>query len=793
MNKIYFRACWLIIWFMSPWLAYAAGLGKLTLGSSLGQPLKAEVELVSVIEDEIPSLTARVASPETFREAGVTYAPYLSSLNISVEKRVNGQPYIQITSSQSIDDPFVNLLIELNWSSGRLLREYTILLDLAETQTAESTKPMIPPMSALSQTTTLGSGEAIQSKQPLGGTDQRSAAREVTTYEHEMGIYGPVGRGETLIKIAKQIVPEGGDLNQMLVALYQANQNAFFDKNMNLLKMGVMLRIPDQNEISAISQAEVNREMKAQSANWHAYRQRIASAAMDSMLKAESKQSAVGRISTTITDQGVAAKNESPEEVLILSKGEQFTGVQANENSEGEKTDSQDYVRMMEENAIAKDRALKEANERVALLEQNVERLQRLLAIKGAGMAEIQSQAERSLAQADTAIAPASPTPAETEAAAGDLRDLASLLALDHVESPETITSSQSVMPEQAAKQSQLPDSFEMKEISDQIIGFVTDNVELVGGGLAALLAAWLGISILRRKRESSDEMDDAFEYAEQIAKDDVSASHMTKLASAVPGGLDTARDEKESLLFKSSESSQSGIADLNNNLSDAAAGFFFGKKISENLVNDREVDTEHNHVGIGSSQMESASAESVHQNKFEMKNIGNDFLSTAAVERLQDSNVSGMSVTKGEPKSDRGFIMKLETEQTDKEISSTEERGVAFSIDFPDEIKQSFESVALLDEEESLSTQDDNRLTRFNLADIKLDLDDELEKTSNDADHAKDSSTAWNEVAVKIDLAKAYLEMDDKEGAREMLEEIMKEGDEEQQTTARTMLEDLM
>ncbi len=136
---------------------------------------------------------------------------------------------------------------------------------------------------------------------------------------------------------------------------------------------------------------------------------------------------------------------------------------------------------------------------------------------------------------------------------------------------------------------------------------------------------------------------------------------------------------------------------------------------------------------------------------------------------------------------------MKLETEQTDKEISSTEERGVAFSIDFPDEIKQSFESVALLDEEESLSTQDDNRLTRFNLADIKLDLDDELEKTSNDADHAKDSSTAWNEVAVKIDLAKAYLEMDDKEGAREMLEEIMKEGDEEQQTTARTMLEDLM
>jgi len=145
-NKIYLRACWLVVLIAFPFLVNAAGLGKLTLGSSLGQPLRAEIELVSVKNDEIPSLVARVASPEAFRQAGVALAPYHSSLVISVEKRANGQPYIQISSPQSINEPFLNLLIELNWSSGRLLREYTVLLDPVDTNIAEPASPVVSPV-----------------------------------------------------------------------------------------------------------------------------------------------------------------------------------------------------------------------------------------------------------------------------------------------------------------------------------------------------------------------------------------------------------------------------------------------------------------------------------------------------------------------------------------------------------------------------------------------------------------------------------------------------------------------
>ena len=787
MNKIYFRACWLIILLMLPWLAYAAGLGKLTLGSSLGQPLKAEIELVSVVEDEIPSLTARVALPEAFRQAGVTYAPYHASLNVSVERRVNGQPYIRVTSPQTVDEPFVNLLIELNWSSGRLLREYTVLLDPADIQTVASTKPIIQRTPDLPQAT-LASSEAIQ---PQSSADQRSVGSGVTSYKQGMSAYGPVTRGDTLIKIAKQIMPQGVDLNQMLVALYQANRDAFFEKNMNLLKAGVVLRVPDQNEISAISRIEASREIKMQAADWHAYRQRMADVAMGFSSKAELRRSAAGKISTALAEEGPAVKNKSPEEVLIVSKGEQLESAQAIGNLDGEKADAaQDYLQMMEEDTIAKDRALKEANERVALLEQNIERLQRLIEIKGTGMTEVQIQAEQSVAQAEPAITPAPLPP--VEAAPGDLIDSAPIHEIDHVERSEKIMPTQPVIPERTADQVQPPASSEAIEIAlpDQIMGFITDNLELVGGLLVVLLMSWLGISILRRRRERSDDMDDAFEYAGAVTKDNMAASCMAELTPAAAMGLDNVQDGKKDSVSKFFESSQSSTEESKSNLSESSSRFFFGKNINESFVNDRSADSDHDHAKIEFDQVEDISTGPNHEIKFDMANIDND-LSIAPADRAQDTNEPEILVTKEGPISSHEFALNLETDQTDKEVS-LEERNIPFSIDFSGALKASSGSVTAMDEVESLSSRDDAKLTKFNFADIKLDLDDEPEKINKDVVHAKDEGTPWNEIAVKINLAKAYLEMDDREGAKEILEEVMHEGDEEQQVVARSMLENL-
>lgn len=795
MNKIYFRVCWLIVLLMAPWLVQGAGLGKLTLGSSLGQPLKAEVELVSVGKDEIPSLAARVASPEAFHQAGMAYAPYHSSLIVSVEKRANGQPYIRITSPQSINEPFLNLLIELNGSSGRSLREYTVLLDLAETQLAESAMPVVQQVSNPLQT----ASEPSEAIQPKSSTGRKSRTNGLSAYRQKTGTYGPVVQGDTLTKIARRVLPEGIDLNQMLVALYQVNRDAFFEKNMNLLKVGAILRIPDQNEISSIDQEEANHEIKAQTANWQAYRQRIADAAMGSSPKTELKQSAAGRISTSIREKSSVAQKASPE-VLILSKGEQLENLPSVENFDGGKAGTaQDYLRMMEEDTIAKDRALKEANERVALLEQNIERLQQLLEIKSTGMADAQSQAEQSLAQMDSALPPA-PASVSSEAAPADTKDTVATYEMDHAEQPEMIAPAQPVISEQITNQEALPaDSSEPIEstLPDQIIGFVTDNLELVGGVLAVLLTGWLGISLLRRRREKNDDMDDVFDYPEEARKDNTNVSHMTELAltEAITPGEDAQSRKKESAPEFSEDSKFFKSEESKDNLSESVAGFFFGKNINEGLTANQNAALDNNRARIEPDQsIDPIIAEPEHEIEFDIKDIGSHF-STASTDSARVKDEPEISVTRDESVPALEFTLNLEADQVDKQQeSSPDERGIPFSIDFSDDMKVLSASVTPLAEEaRPLSLQDDDQpLNKFNLSDIKLELDDEPEKTSEDVARAEDVSMTWDEVAVKIDLAKAYLEMDDKEGAREILEEVIREGNEGQQITAKSMLEDL-
>ena len=127
--------------------AHAAGLGKLAIQSALGQILAAEIDLVSLQPGELDSLSARVASPEAYRDAKIEYASVLRLLRFTVEKRGNGQPYLKMTSVAPINEPFVDLLIEVTWPAGRLQREYPLLLDppgFAEARAAPTVTSSVP-------------------------------------------------------------------------------------------------------------------------------------------------------------------------------------------------------------------------------------------------------------------------------------------------------------------------------------------------------------------------------------------------------------------------------------------------------------------------------------------------------------------------------------------------------------------------------------------------------------------------------------------------------------------------
>src|ERR1700693_3507218 len=197
--------------------AQAAGLGKLTVNSALGQPLNAEIDLVSLQAGEVDSLTARVASPEAFRDARIEYSSPLRLLRFSVEKRANGQPYLKVTSIGPINEPFVDALIEMTWPAGRIQREYPILLDPPGYSQAKVPPPTIgaPPAPRTVESPPAAAPAAAPStsaSSDAGGTGSPSSRAEMPAGSGETpgatagsDTYGPVQKGETLRKIASDV------------------------------------------------------------------------------------------------------------------------------------------------------------------------------------------------------------------------------------------------------------------------------------------------------------------------------------------------------------------------------------------------------------------------------------------------------------------------------------------------------------------------------------------------------------------------------------------------------------
>jgi len=380
---------WAGIILLYPWVAYAAGLGKLTVLSTLGQPLSAEVDLVSVQKDELSTLVARIASPDAFQQANMQYSPALIGVRMTIERRSDGKPYIRIVSTRSINDPFLAILIELTWAQGRLLREYTALIDPPGYAPTQS--PVTPPVAAATPITPPVAPEAkpiAPTPQPEGAAPApaakpaprtaagRSAAPAAATASGTESEYA-VKRGDTLARIAAGVKPEGITLDQMLVSLYRNNTDAF-SGNMNRLKTGTILRVPDKERIAETAPAEATKEVRVQSSNWNAYRMKLAEAAGSAPASDTTKSAASGKITTAVEDK--AAGREAPKEVLKLSKGDTTAAGKA---PGGKPASAKERMRMLEEEAVAREKSLAEANERVAQLEKSIKDMQRLLELKG--------------------------------------------------------------------------------------------------------------------------------------------------------------------------------------------------------------------------------------------------------------------------------------------------------------------------------------------------------------------------------------------------------------------------
>jgi pilus assembly protein FimV len=841
--------------------ASALGLGGINVVSALGQPLKADIELVSVGKAERASLIARLASTDAYKGAGLEY-PYGNKFKFQMEHRADGNSYLVVTSAQPVNDPFVSLLVELTWSSGRLLREYTFLLDppdyFAEQPAPAEVVVVAPavPAAPVEIVEPAAEQESQDQQEWLEDAKQQAETMRAEAPGDEKALASqpsaapapapkpvakaePAGEvvvksGDTLNKIAIMNKPVDVSLERMLVALYRANAEQFDGKNMNRIRAGKILRMPEQSELMDVAQAEAVREIRAQVADWNAYRQKLASAAPESSQSQDAQQVASGKISSTVADKAPVAK-ESAREVLKLSKGE-APGDQTAAGG-GKAMTAQDRKNAEQEEAIANAKAMEEEQTRLAMLEQNLKDMQRL--------AELKSQAAALTAASEVAAAsevkPApvvkpqpkavepeptlvdeilgeplylaggaavlialgglgylaqrrrkSPAAAFSEkqeemgeitgrmampqAPSPDTGDFTVLAAKDETESAQSddvdpiseadlfLNFGRDAQAEEVLKEALLrtPDDH---RIHLKLLGIYANRVDVNSFATIARQLqdsgdepAWEQAAAMGRKLEPGNPM-----YGGASIEDAASATMQTMVLTQPPEIVpEAASPEVDFDLGAGAEETTTPGQEENQPEQEMVMDFDLTATHPSQAAPEMDFD-------ITSTSPSMAAMESEAEVEVELTpepEIAVEVPEEPAESGLPNLDDLVFDVTSPEPEVEPEEPKKVELDDADV---------MEFSLDFPVEEEEVKPAAPAAD---------------IGLSGISLNLDD-AGTTVPGVEEVKDER--WHEVATKLDLARAYQEMGDQTGAREILEEVLRDGDAEQQEAAQALIDQLI
>jgi len=266
--------CWLVIF---PFTASALGLGDISLNSALNQPFSAEIPVDSYEDSDLKDLKVSLASDATFKRYGLDLPIFLQDFEFAVAQNSAGDPVVRVSSLRPVSEPFVTLLLDIKWSSGRLLREYTVLLDppLFESepvQTSVTTPATSQPETVVEESAS--SGEVMRSAPAVSAPAVSSAPAPVRAPRPAVaesvapapsGNYS-VQRRDTLWSIANR-VRANSDLtvNQVMLALYRANPEAFLG-NINRLKAGAILRVPERSQLGELTPTQATAAVREQNA-----------------------------------------------------------------------------------------------------------------------------------------------------------------------------------------------------------------------------------------------------------------------------------------------------------------------------------------------------------------------------------------------------------------------------------------------------------------------------------------------------------------------------------------------
>lgn len=484
--------------------ARALALGRVNVQSALGEPLRAEIELPQITAAEAESLRVSTASPEVFRSQGMEYSPAAHNVQVQLHRRTNGSMVLRLGSNRPVNEPFVDLVIDATWSSGHIVRSYTMLFDppasrpqAVVTASPQVATPRTESAAPVQRTPPAATpAPAPRATAPVAApTPSRTAPAEAAGGGAEVRVRS----GDTAGRIAEANRPASVSLDQMLVAMMRANPDAFVNGNVNRLRSGAVLQMPSESDAQATSAAEARKIVAAQSRDFNEFRRRMAAAAPKAEVAA-AERTARGTVQTQVDENKPAAAGPDK---LTLSKG----SVQA------QKTEEQ----------MARDKQAEQNSARMAELSKNISELNQLSgasAPAGAGAAPANAAPAASAAQPGltvpstavlpaTAAANAGATPATEQAAAPASEASAPGAPVLAEAAPQASAATPAPAPAAVApRPAPQPAPYEEPSFLDAF----TEDPLLAGGALAVVLAL-LGYGGYRvvQSRRNQGAMDSSF------------------------------------------------------------------------------------------------------------------------------------------------------------------------------------------------------------------------------------------------------------------------------------------
>jgi len=722
---------------------FAIGLGDIEMQSMLNEPLNAVIELTSASKQELDELKVTIAPRESFQKMGIPRTTILDDFKFSVEQPQRGLPVIRVTTRKPVREPFLDFLVEASWSKGHLLRQYTLLVDPPVTMQAAPPVQRVPvrqtpsPSPAVKQTP---SPAPVPVAAPVTPT-------HITAAPGDVDKYGPVKRNETLWDIARRVRPDRDiSMQQMMIALLRANPEAFAANNINNLKAGATLQIPGRDDILALDKSTASREANRQYAEWQQGRgsgqakaATTTEPATDQQQQATSGPAPAAEVTQEARLQLVAPDEEAIKGAVVPGMPEGGTATQAPESKELLK-----QLSLVTDEAEAGRAQSQELQSRVGKLEEQVADMQRLIELKDAELANLQNR-----------LAAQNQTAANTNGAA---TSEAGAPATDQAESQSQET------PAANARSDAKPEG---------IIDRLLENPVLAGLGVlvAMILGGFLWSSTRHRKQE------DIFSDEPTLA------SQMSAARNEEPPVTRRIEVSDTTMLNDLTPSDMSPLQgdDTSDPLTEADVFIAYGRvQQAEDVIKNALQSDPDNHdlkmklIEIYHAAGNSAAfdvrvaefRETVDDDDPDWQRVATLGYELSPANPLYQTAMSHSPVRDGEV----DFDMDLAGMEENTDGSETESTAGDDSVlDYDTGATSSSESAESID---------------FNL--------DELNPEEEEEDLAEGLLHESDEIGTKLDLARAYIDMGDPDGARGILEEVIEEGNNDQKTEAESLISQL-